>query len=94
MHKIKAKAKASHSSRRAEPLKDSDYDHEINLVDNSAPNPIRTISPESDELSPRTSIPPGAAGLSTEEPQPTTIRVGQDDAGRESEGPTVAIDGI
>ena len=44
------------TSRRVPPLKDSDFDHEINLVDHSAPVP-RTISPEEEALRSSTSGP-------------------------------------
>lgn len=36
------KPSTAHSSRRAPPLKDSDYDHEINLVDHAA----ETVTPQ------------------------------------------------
>ena len=39
------------SSRRVPPPKESDFDHEIKLVDHSAPVP-RTVSPEDEVLRP------------------------------------------
>lgn len=56
-------------SRRVEPLKDSDYDHEINLLDHSSPIPQKQTP---DEGALRTSVagPSDEADLPSPRPQP------------------------
>jgi hypothetical protein len=59
-------------SRRVEPLKDSDYDHEINLLDHSSPVP-QEPSPDAEALRPSTSGPSiEAAPLSPNPREDTT----------------------
>lgn len=95
------------TSRRVPPLKDSDYDHEINLLDHSGPVPLK-VGPEDDEsLQPSTSTPglsaPAEPSSSRHEPstvEPTTHgddgavgpQLGNSLEAREGELPAVEVE--
>lgn len=75
------KPSTAHRSRRAPPLKDSDYDHEINLVDHAA----EAVTPQA--LSPE----PGQQPASTTHPHPQPEPASEQDPEPEAasgEGPS------
>lgn len=77
------KPSTAHRSRRAPPLKDSDYDHEINLVDHAA----ETVTPQA--LSPEPGQQPGQPAdqqpTPTIEPQPAPESVAKQEQQPEAE---------
>lgn len=74
------KPSTAHRSRRAPPLKDSDYDHEISLVDHAA----EVVTPQA--LSPRPGQQPEQPQQPTEQRPTSTIRSQpQSDAAAEQE---------
>ncbi len=86
-----------HSKRRVPPPKESDFDHEINLVDHSAPVP-RTASPEDEAVRSSTSGrddagpssaagPPGALDRLVDNPAGAQIDPIAEDDGPPAAGP-------
>lgn len=70
-------------SRRVEPLKDTDYDHEINLLDHSSPIPRESSS---DALRPSVSGPSVTAETSSTRATGQTTSVGEGNAAGSAAG--------